>query len=63
VPVEAGFGVLVVVTGEGRLGCPDGTVEVTSGDVVAVPHAAGPWRLEGSATAVLCRPAAPGASA
>lgn len=58
VGVEAGFGVLVVVAGQGRLSCADGTVEVASGDVVAVPHAAGSWQLDGVVSAVLCRPAA-----
>lgn len=56
--VDAGFGVLVVVAGEGVLGCADGDVPVSSGDVLAVPHATGTWSLSGAVTAVLCRPAA-----
>lgn len=60
VAVEAGFGVVVVLRGTGAVGCEDGDVPVTAGDVVAVPHGAGRWHLDGDATAVLCRPAATG---
>ncbi len=59
VAVEAGFGVLVVTGGSGTLGCADGEVPVSRGDVVAVPHGAGAWTLTGDASAVLCRPAGP----
>ena len=57
--VEAGFGVLVVLTGHGTLASVDGELAVSPGDVVAVPHGAGDWRLGGDASAVLCRPAGP----
>ncbi|MGF1661822.1 MAG: mannose-6-phosphate isomerase, partial [Kineosporiaceae bacterium] len=64
VAVAAGFSVLVTVHGAGRLawdGGDAGTSAVTAGDVLAVPHAAGPWSLAGDVAAVLCRPAPPGA--
>lgn len=57
--VDAGFGVLVVLTGTGTVSCEGGDVPVRAGDVVAVPHGAGGWHLAGDATAVLCRPARP----
>lgn len=61
VAVEPGFAVTVVVRGDGRLAGEAGETAVTAGDVLAVPYAAGPWTLAGAVTAVLCRPAAPGA--
>lgn len=57
--VDAGFGVLVVLSGTGSVSCEGGDVPVRAGQVVAVPHGAGGWHLTGDATAVLCRPARP----
>jgi mannose-6-phosphate isomerase len=59
VQVEPGFGVLVVLDGAGALAGEDGSVTVSRGDIVAVPYGAGGWRLDGDASAVLCRPARP----
>ncbi len=57
VPVEAGFSVLVVLGGDGRVDTSDGDgVDVARGDVFAVPYAAGDWDLEGDLEAVVCRP-------
>jgi len=59
--LTAGYGVLVVVAGEGvmagRAGAP---VAVRQGQTVLVPHEAGPLRLHGLDLEVLrCRPPAP----
>ncbi|WP_052809821.1 class I mannose-6-phosphate isomerase [Streptomonospora alba] len=57
VDVPGGFGVLVVLDGIGHLAAADGGAhELARGDVLALPHSAGPLRLSGTATAVLCRP-------
>lgn len=61
VAVDPGFGVLVVVAGQGVLACADGDVPVSSGDVLAVPYVTGAWTLAGQVSAVLCRPSAAGA--
>jgi mannose-6-phosphate isomerase len=64
-PVEltAGFAVLVVTAGAGRLESPTGALAVRRGTTVLVPHAAGPVRLAGDGGPVeilRCRPPAPG---
>jgi mannose-6-phosphate isomerase len=59
--VPAGFAVVVVLDGEGRLSGGGGDVDVRRGDVALVPHAAGPWSVSGTATGVVCRPPAPDA--
>jgi mannose-6-phosphate isomerase len=57
--VEAGFAVALVLSGSGRIVSEaDAPLEVRRGDVAAVPHAAGSWRLEGSLEALVCRPPA-----
>ncbi|MUL42010.1 carbohydrate kinase [Streptomonospora sp. PA3] len=62
VTVPAGFGVLVVLDGRGELhGFGTGAFETARGDVLALPYAAGPLRLSGPVTAVLCRPPGPSA--
>jgi mannose-6-phosphate isomerase len=58
---EPGFGVLVALSGGGRLtwdGDGDG-LALAAGDVAVVPYAAGAWQVDGDVRAVLCRPAAP----
>jgi len=60
VHVPAGFAVVVTVAGAGRLTCSDGDLALSSGDVLAVPHATGDWQVQGDVTAVVCRPASPG---
>jgi mannose-6-phosphate isomerase len=66
VAVEAGFAVVVVLAGTGVLTTADGAMEVTKGDVVLVPFAAGDYTLHGTVgnaalTGVVCRPPAPDA--
>ncbi len=56
VQVDGGYGVLVVLEGEGRLASASDTTDVTRGDVLAVPAALGGWRLSGGVRAVLSRP-------
>ncbi|MBB4929793.1 mannose-6-phosphate isomerase [Lipingzhangella halophila] len=58
--VPAGFAVLVVLHGSGELRTRAGEhVGLARGDVLAVPHAAGPLSVRGDVTAVLCRPPEP----
>ncbi len=55
--VPAGFGVLVVLDGDGELRTHDDErVGASRGDVLALPHDAGPVSVRGGVTAVLCRP-------
>lgn len=56
----AGFAVVVVVQGNGILSTSGGgRVELTRGETVLLPHAAGAARIEGSAELVVCRPPEP----
>jgi mannose-6-phosphate isomerase len=55
--VEAGFSVLVVVEGTGRLTTGAGhDIAVRAGETILTPHACGGLTLTGSATAIRCRP-------
>ena len=54
--VEAGYAVLVVVSGDGELVSADGATALARGDVCAVPAALGDWQLRGDARVVLVRP-------
>lgn len=60
VQVGAGFAVVVVLDGRGELAADGGSIEVSHGDVIAMPYAAGPWALGAGVTAVVCRPAVDG---
>jgi mannose-6-phosphate isomerase len=52
----AGFGVLVVVSGEGALECEAAApTAVRSGMTLVIPAGAGPWRLGGEVAAICCR--------
>ncbi len=54
---EAGFSVVVVVDGEGRLATDNGhDIHVHRGQVLLTPYACGGITLEGPATAIRCRP-------
>jgi mannose-6-phosphate isomerase len=57
---DSGFAVAIVVAGDGLLRSDVGSVEVSRGDTVLIPYAAGGISLEGTATldVVLCRPPA-----
>ena len=53
----AGFGVLVVTAGDGRLeGAVGDPVAVRAGMTLVVPASASPWRLDGEVAAICCRP-------
>jgi len=56
VTFEPGYAILVVVSGEGRLAYPAGTLPVRGGSTVLVPYAAGPTTFEGQFQALRCRP-------
>lgn len=60
VELDPGFAVVVVLGGPGALRCMDGAIEVDRGDVLVVPHAAGPWQVTAAVTAVVCRPGTSG---
>jgi mannose-6-phosphate isomerase len=57
VTVPAGFAVVTVLAGTGRLTAGDTALPVSRGDVLAVPYGAGDWTLRGDVEAVVCRPA------
>jgi mannose-6-phosphate isomerase len=58
--VSAGFGVLVVIDGEGALNAADGeSVPIRRGDVLVVPHAAGEVTVTGEVGIVWSRPPEP----
>jgi mannose-6-phosphate isomerase len=61
IAAPAGFAVLVVLAGDGRLSSGAGDLDVHRGDVALVPHSAGRWELSGEVRGVLCRPPAPDA--
>jgi mannose-6-phosphate isomerase len=61
IALPAGFAVVVVLEGDGRISGADSDLEVHRGDVALVPHSAGSWELVGDVRAVLCRPPAPDA--
>ena len=68
VSVDAGFAIVLVLSGTGILSSPGGSLEVTKGDVVLVPFACGEYTLHADGHAaplvgVVCRPPAPDAPA
>jgi mannose-6-phosphate isomerase class I len=68
VSVEAGFAIVLVLSGNGILSSPSGSLEVTKGDVVLVPFACGDYTLHADGhpaplVGVVCRPPAPDAPA
>jgi mannose-6-phosphate isomerase len=56
--LDAGFSVIIVLEGTGRLSCPDDELQVRAGDTVLVPFAAGDLVLNGRLTLIRCRPPA-----
>ncbi|WP_295855449.1 class I mannose-6-phosphate isomerase [uncultured Microbacterium sp.] len=56
--LPAGFAVVLVREGSGALVSDAGTVEVERGQVYAVPHAFGAWRLTGAAEILVAAPGA-----
>lgn len=63
VAVDPGFGVLLVLQGEGALATDTGTITVRRGDAIVIPYAAGAWAVDGEVIAMACRPPAPDAPA
>ncbi|MDP9303625.1 MAG: mannose-6-phosphate isomerase, partial [Actinomycetota bacterium] len=59
VSLEPAFSILVVVDGDGRLETDGGTVTLSRGESLLVPHAAGPGELTGSVDVIRCLPPAP----
>jgi mannose-6-phosphate isomerase len=55
--LDAGFSIVVVLDGSGRLG----ELEIGRGDTLLVPHASEATRLEGDVSVLRCRPPAPDA--
>jgi mannose-6-phosphate isomerase len=53
--LDAGFSVLLALSGAGRLG----ELPVARGDAVLIPHAAGALTLSGDVAGIRCRPPAP----
>jgi mannose-6-phosphate isomerase len=54
--VDAGYAVLVLLSGDGELVSEHGSMPLHGGDVCAVPAAWGDWQLRGDVRAVLSRP-------
>lgn len=54
-PVDSGFAAVLVLDGTGRM-LGDGSVDISRGDVLAVPAAFGDWRVEGEARLLVARP-------
>lgn len=50
---EAGFAVVVVVAGEGRMTAHDGDLHISRGETILVPHASGQVRLSGEGLEVI----------
>ncbi len=61
VELPAGFGVLLVNRGGGRLAHRSGSIDIERGDALVIPAAANPCRLVGRLTAYLSQPPAPDA--
>ena len=59
VSLDPAFSILVVVDGDGRLETEGGTVTLSRGESLLVPHAAGPGELTGSVDVIRCLPPAP----
>jgi mannose-6-phosphate isomerase len=59
VSLEPAFSILVVVDGDGRLETDGGTVTLSRGESLLLPHAAGPGELTGSVDVIRCLPPAP----
>ena len=56
--LAAGYAVIVVIDGEGVLEWSGGSVPLSKGSTVLVPHAAGETTLRGALTLLRCRPPA-----
>lgn len=59
--VEAGFAIVLVTEGRGVLTVGNTGWQITRGDALLLPYAAGPWSVSGEVTVMACRPPAPDA--
>ena len=59
VQVEAGFAIAIAVNGRGVLSAGGSGHEITRGDALLMPHAAGDWSVSGDVTVMVCRPPDP----
>jgi mannose-6-phosphate isomerase len=59
VSLEPGFAILVTLGGSGRLECEDGTLELSGGETVLLPYAAGAGELSGDVEVIRCMPPRP----
>jgi mannose-6-phosphate isomerase len=59
--LDAGFSIIVVLAGEGRLETPAGSTRLSKGTCVLLPYAAGETRISGGVEAIRCRPPNPDA--
>ncbi|PRY52905.1 mannose-6-phosphate isomerase [Knoellia remsis] len=59
VTVDAAYAVVVAVAGRGAIDSAQGSLAVAAGDVLLVPHAAGPLTVSGDVTLIRCMPPAP----
>jgi mannose-6-phosphate isomerase len=56
--LDAGFSVVVVMAGHGRMFGSEDEIELASGDTILVPHATGALVASGQLTLIRCRPPA-----
>lgn len=59
--LDTGFSILIVLEGDGRLLASAGECQLSRGDTVLIPYAAGAAELQGELVAVRCRPPDPAA--
>jgi mannose-6-phosphate isomerase len=62
--LEEGFAILVVTSGEGKLGgaFSGAPLSIAKGDTILLPYGAGPVKCLGDVEVIVCRPPVPGAS-
>jgi mannose-6-phosphate isomerase len=56
VTFEPGYAILIVVSGQGRIAYPAGSLPVHRGSTILVPYAAGRTTLDGHCQALRCSP-------
>jgi mannose-6-phosphate isomerase len=60
VTFEPGYAILIVLSGQGRIGYPAGSLAIRRGSTILVPYGAGPTTLDGHCQALRCLPPSPG---
>lgn len=56
---DPGYAIIIVVSGDGRIAYPAGSLPVRHGSTVLVPYDAGPTTFDGHFQALRCRPPSP----